>query len=290
MTQFNLASWRGQQSRQLAYQGHPVFIKEAGTGSALLCLHGYPYSSWQWRKLWPSLVAHYRVIAPDMIGCGFSDKPRDFEYAITAQADLMVELLAQLGVDEVHVLAHDYGVSIAQELLARNQAGEPAPRVRSVCFLNGGLLPEKFRERMEHRLIRLRGMQVALLFDGQSFVRSIGALYAADTRPSDAELMQDWEVATCNGGLFVADKIFHFLEERITQRERWVGALQKAEVPLRLINGAADPVAGATMAEHYAEIVTKADVVSLPGIGHFPHLECPERVLACFDEFQAGIA
>jgi pimeloyl-ACP methyl ester carboxylesterase len=290
MTQPNLTHWRTQQSRQLSSQGHSVFIKEAGTGSALLCLHGYPYSSWQWRKLWPSLAAHYRVIAPDMIGCGFSGKPRDFDYSITAQTDLMVDLLAQLGVTEVHVLAHDYGVSIAQELLARNLAAERAPRVRSVCFLNGGLLPEKFRERMEHRLIRLRGMQVALLFDGKSFVRSIGALYAAETRPSDAELMQDWEVATCNGGLFVADKIFHFLEERITQRERWVGALQKAEIPLRMINGSADPIAAPAMAEHYAEIVTKPDVVSLPGIGHFPHLECPEQVLASFDAFQKRIA
>jgi pimeloyl-ACP methyl ester carboxylesterase len=290
MTQLDIASWRAQQSRQLVHQGHSVFIKEAGTGSALLCLHGYPYSSWQWRKLWPSLLEHYRVIAPDMIGCGFSDKPRDFNYSIMAQTDLMIDLLAQLGVTEVHVLAHDYGVSIAQEMLARNLAGERAPRVRSVCFLNGGLLPEKFRERMEHRLIRLRGMQVALLFDGQSFVRSIGALYAAGTRPSDAELKQDWEVATCNGGLFVADKIFHFLEERIEKRERWVGALQKSEIPLRLINGSADPIAGAAMAEHYSEIVSKADVVSLPGIGHFPHLECPEQVLASFDAFQKRIA
>lgn len=280
-----LEQWR-KQGRVLDCQGHALFVSEAGQGDALLCLHGYPYASWQWRKLWPGLARQYRVIAPDLLGCGLSDKPRDFNYNIQAQTHLVVEVLRQLGLTNVHVLAHDYGVSVAQELLARNQQGGDAPRVRSVCFLNGGLLPEKFRERMEHRLIRLRGMQVALLFDGKSFERSIGALYAPATRPADGELALDWELATANGGLFVADKIFHFLEERIETRERWVGALQNATVPLRLVNGAADPIAGAAMAETYREIVPQADVVSLPGIGHFPHLECPEQVLQAYQEFR----
>ncbi|MGH8561827.1 MAG: alpha/beta fold hydrolase, partial [Nevskiales bacterium] len=219
MSQSELEHWRTQ-GRAMVFHGHSVFLRESGQGEALLCLHGYPYSSWQWRRLWPALAAQYHVIAPDMIGCGFSDKPRDFGYNIPAQADLMTDLLRQLNVSEVHLLAHDYSVSIAQELLARNQEGAAGPRVRSVCFLNGGLLPEKFRERMEHRLIRLSGMQVALLFDGRSFERSVGALYGPDTRPSAGELAQDWELATRNGGLFVADKIFHFLEERIVNRER----------------------------------------------------------------------
>lgn len=285
MSQPELENWKAQ-GRQLDYRGHTVFVAEAGKGEALLCLHGYPYCSWQWRKLWPALQQHHRVIAPDMIGCGLSDKPRDFSYSIPAETDLMVEILRQLGVSEVHLLAHDYGVSIAQELLARNQEGTAGPRVLSACFLNGGLLPEKFRERMEHRLIRLRGLQVALLFDGKSFERSVGALYGPATRPADGELLLDWELATRNGGLFVADRIFHFLEERIDNRERWVGALQKATAPLRMINGSADPIAGQAMAETYREIVPNPDVVPLPDIGHFPHLEAPEQVLAAYREFR----
>jgi pimeloyl-ACP methyl ester carboxylesterase len=287
MPQSELERWRSQ-GRLTNYHDHSIFLQDSGQGEALLCLHGYPYSSWQWRKLMPALQLHGRVIAPDMIGCGYSDKPRDFSYSIPAQTDLMLDLLRQLDITEVHLLAHDYGVSIAQELLARNQAGTTSPRIRSVCFLNGGLLPEKFRERMEHRLIRLRGMQMALLFDEQAFERSIGALYGPGTRPSEGELRHDWELATRNGGLFVADKIFHFLEERISNRERWVGAMQKADVPLRLISGAADPIAGQAMTESYREVVPCADVVSLEGIGHFPHLEAPERMLAAYAEFRSA--
>jgi pimeloyl-ACP methyl ester carboxylesterase len=289
MSHAELEQWRSQ-GRWLDYRGHAVFLRETGAGEALLCLHGYPYSGWHWRRLWPALTASHRVIAPDMLGCGYSDKPRDFHYNIPAQADLMASLLQQLGIAEVHLLAHDYGVSIAQELLARNLEGRGSPRIRSVCFLNGGLLPEKFRERMEHRLIRLRGMQVALLFDGNAFARSVGALYGAGTRPTAEALALDWELATRDGGLFVADKIFHFLEERIDSRERWVGALQKAPVPLRLVNGAADPIAGQAMADTYREIAPQADVVPLPDIGHFPQLEAPDAVLAAYSEFRGRLS
>jgi pimeloyl-ACP methyl ester carboxylesterase len=282
-----LAAWESE-GRFLAYRGHYVFVREAGEGEPLLCLHGYPYSSWQWRRMLPALAQRYRVIAVDMIGCGLSEKPRDMAYTIPVQADLMAAILQQLNVEDVHLLAHDYGVSVAQELLARNLEGTTAPRIRSVCFLNGGLFPEKFRERMEHRLIRLRGMQVALLFDGKSFERSIGALYGPATRPSTGELSHDWELATHNGGLFVADKIFHFLEERIDNRERWVGAMQNTPVPLCLVNGAADPIAGQAMAELFREAVSHAGLVPLEGIGHFPHLEVPERVLAAYVEFRAS--
>lgn len=287
MTRALLDDWRAH-GRTLGIEGHSVFFRDEGQGEVLLCLHGYPYASWQWRKLWPGLVRHHRVIAPDMLGCGYSDKPRDFNYSIRAETDIVLFLLQQLGVSDVHILAHDYGVSIAQEMLARIQQGQSSPAVHSVCFLNGGLLPEKFRERMEHRLIRLRGMQVALLFDGKSFERSIGALYAPDKRPANDELALDWELATSSGGLFVADKIFHFLEERIEHRERWVGALQNTKIPLQLINGSADPIAGEEMAILYQTIVPHSAVIQLPDVGHFPHLECPQEVLDAYQAFRSS--
>ncbi len=88
----------------------------------------------------------------------------------------------------------------------------------------------------------------------------------------------------------MADKIFRFLEERIENRERWVGAMQKADIPLCLISGTADPIAGQAMLESYREIVPNSAVVPLEGIGHFPHLEAPERVLAEYHKFRGSIS
>jgi pimeloyl-ACP methyl ester carboxylesterase len=75
------------------------------------------------------------------------------------------------------------------------------------------------------------------------------------------------------------------MAERRRHRARWVGALTRTRVPLRVIDGAADPVSGAHMVARYRELVPDADAVELPGIGHYPQLEAPAAVLAAFLEF-----
>ena len=81
-----------------------------------------------------------------MIGFGWSDKPRNYAYSIMDQADLHEGLLSDLGVRKALVLAHDYGDTVAQELLARDlePAGPASPVSRfrpcacstAACFRN----------------------------------------------------------------------------------------------------------------------------------------------------------
>ena len=60
-------------------------------------------------------------IAADFLGFGFSDKPRNYPYSILDQADLLEALLREKGITHVHIISHDYGDTVAQELLARFQ-------------------------------------------------------------------------------------------------------------------------------------------------------------------------
>lgn len=57
------------------YLGFDIFYRVEGSGPPLLLIHGYPFNSWDWALIWPTLVERFTVIAPDMIGMGFSDKP-----------------------------------------------------------------------------------------------------------------------------------------------------------------------------------------------------------------------
>ena len=84
-------------------------------------------------------------------------------------------------------------------------------------------------------------------------------------------------------------KLIGYMEERRRQRERWVGALQQTSVPLRLIDGALDPVSGRHMAERYRELVPDPDVVILAEIGHYPQVEAPEAVLEAYFELRKRI-
>ncbi|WP_227538139.1 alpha/beta fold hydrolase [Marinobacter vulgaris] len=91
----------------------------------ILLIHGFPTASWDWHKIWPALRQAHRVVAMDMLGFGFSEKPASHRYSIHQQADIVEGVVRQLGLDRFHVLAHDYGDTVAQELLARQKLELP---------------------------------------------------------------------------------------------------------------------------------------------------------------------
>jgi len=79
----------------------------------------------------PGSAPRFTVIAPDMLGMGFSAKPRRYCYSVLGHADMHERLLEHLGVTSCHVMAHDIGVSVVQELLARRAPNDPAPAGRN---------------------------------------------------------------------------------------------------------------------------------------------------------------
>ena len=270
-------------------RGHRIFYQDAGAGDILLCLHGFPTASWDWHRVWPDLIDCFRVIAPDFLGFGFSDKPRGHVYRFFEQAMLVETLLQALEVRNVHLLAHDYGVTVAQELLARHLGQHDGERleIRSVTFLNGGLFPEATRPLPIQKILksRLVGWLAAGLMSERTFRRSFPRIFGPNTQPTDAELHAFWSLIMHNDGARVMHLVSRYQDERRAHRERWTGALRTTEVPLRLIVGPEDPVSGLGIAARFREVVREPDVVVLDGIGHYPQVEAPERVLEALFEF-----
>jgi pimeloyl-ACP methyl ester carboxylesterase len=284
-----LAQWQSA-GREFRHEGRSLFYRDEGTGPVLLCLHGYPTASWDWHRVWPRLVKRYRLIAMDMLGFGFSDKPRDVAYTIAGQATLHERLLASLGVGEVHVLAHDYGGTVAQELMARYQErfqkGQAGVQLRTVSLLNGGLFPESHRARPIQTLLRSPlGPLLVRLLDERAFRRSFCAIFGADTQPDDAELSRCWDLINHNEGRLNMGRLLHYIDERKRHRQRWVGALVEASMPVQFIVGMDDPVSGAHMAQRYRELLPQGKVVELAGIGHYPQWEATDRVVDAVDAF-----
>jgi pimeloyl-ACP methyl ester carboxylesterase len=71
----------------------------------------------------------------------------------------------------------------------------------------------------------------------------------------------------------------HYLADRRRHRTRWVSALQQSTVPLKLIDGGADPVSGRHMYDYFKVMVPQAEAVCFPEIGHYPQTEAPGRLL-----------
>lgn len=285
----SIEEWR-LRGKRFEHRGHSIFYidEHRGSGPALLLIHGFPTASWDFSDIWPLIAPWFgRLIAADMIGFGFSAKPPAYPYDLVDQAELQENLLAQLDVHDVHILAHDYGVSVAQELLARHLE-RPAPRLelRSVTLLNGGLFPETHRAlTVQKLLLGPFGPLISRLNNEARFRRSLSAVFGAYTQPTPEQLGAFWQLMAENGGARIAHRLIRYILDRRRNRERWVSALQNTRVPLRLINGPQDPVSGVHMVVRYRELVPEPDVVMLPGVGHYPQVEAPSAVAAALSEF-----
>lgn len=276
-----------QRARWNRFGGYPLAWWEQGQGEPLVLIHGFPTAAWDWQYLWEPLARSFHVIALDLLGFGRSDKPWPHRYSIFEQADLVQALVQSLGIRQYHVMAHDYGDTVAQELLARNN-GMPQGQafLQSLCLLNGGLFPETHKALLTQRLLASPiGPLLARMIDGKSLARSFNSIFGPQTPPSKEELSGFWSLITHDNGTRVFPGLIRYMQERREHRERWVGALQQATIPLKLINGNADPISGIHMARRYEGLIPQADITHLSTIGHYPQVEAPAQVLEAFLAF-----
>ncbi len=102
------------QSHWLTLDGHRYHYLDEGSGPVLLLVHGNPTWSFYWRELVKGLRTTCRVIVPDHIGCGLSDKPgpKDYSYRLAQRVRDLGRLIRQLDLREITLVAHDWGGAI----------------------------------------------------------------------------------------------------------------------------------------------------------------------------------
>jgi pimeloyl-ACP methyl ester carboxylesterase len=277
-----LSDWE-QSGRYFEYRGHRIFCRTAGdpAAPALLLIHGFPTASWDWEAVWRPLSREFRLLALDMIGSGFSDKPLDYHYTLFDQADLFEYFLRDQNVNRYHVLAHDYGDTVAQELIARQTEPGSRPRMQTACFLNGGLFPETHRPLLIQKLMLtpLAGLLIRFITRA-SFKTNMQKLFS--TQPEAEVFEAFWTLFSHKNGIAIMPKLIHYITERRVNRSRWVDAIINTTLPLKVINGAADPISGLHMVERYRELVPRPKVTLLDNIGHYPQVEAPAAVLEAY--------
>jgi pimeloyl-ACP methyl ester carboxylesterase len=280
----NVDEWRAGGAYHTLH-GRTLFVVDTGSDSAdedkptLVLLHGYPTSSHDYHRVLSDLAAHYRVIVHDHLGFGLSDKPRDYSYALHEQTDFALLLWQHLGVKSAHLFAHDYGTSVATELLARWNLGFRPLALESITLCNGSVHIELARLRLIQKLLRNEtlGPVVARLSSQRVFNRNMRQLWYDPTTLPNTDLDTMWELLIRDGGKAVLPKITQYLRDRVLYWHRWVGALRHSRLPLNFLWGAEDPITGRNVAElHHAE-APGSRLTVLDNVGHYPMLEAPRR-------------
>ncbi|OLR93408.1 hypothetical protein BJP25_18035 [Actinokineospora bangkokensis] len=251
----------------------------AGTrGPVVVLLHGLAGDSDTWRPVIPVLAQHARVIAPDMLGCGRSAKPRSGDYSVAAYASSLRDLLVALGHRSATVVGHSLGGGVAMQfsyqfpemtqrlvLVASGGLGhEVTPALRATTIPGSILalrlattLTPKWVGSLLHRVAR--ALPSVTASDLDELARSLAALADHDAR---AAFMH-----TARGALDITG-----------QRLDATGKLYlTAKVPLLFIAGDADAVIPARHSVDAHEAVPHSRLELFEGAGHFPHLDDPHR-------------
>ena len=120
--------------RYRSIHGHKHAFRMAGNGAAVVLIHGIGDSSKTWASILPGLARHHRVVAPDLLGHGSSDKPRH-DYSVGGYANGIRDLLSVLGIDRATVIGHSLGGAVAMQFAYQY----PERTERLVLVATGGV-------------------------------------------------------------------------------------------------------------------------------------------------------
>ncbi len=258
-----------------------VFVRQDGPadGDPVTLLHGFPSSSHDWSLVIPALTAAgCRTTVLDFLGFGASAKPAGHRYLLIEQADLVEAVWQRLGIGDTALVSHDYGVSVAQELLARD-----ARRITRTAWLNGGIYPDLHRPIPIQRLLHSRfGPLVARLASERLFTPSLRSILG---RPVPDDVLHEmWLAISSDGGTWRQPELLHYIDERREHAHRWIDAVENYPGPRLFVWGPEDPVSGAHVLPRLRAL-PGATLDVRAGVGHYPQLEEPDEVGAALARF-----
>ena len=290
----SLDAWlqRGTHREQL---GHRLFVLDVGprTAPPLVLLHGFPSASYDFWRVLPTLARERRVIVHDHPGLGLSAKPRAYGYSIVEQTAHALALWQQLGLTQVDVLAHDYGCSIATELMFRRAHRDLPLAVRSFTLVNSGLYYAMAGLRPVQHLLRLHCTRPLASRLGARWLykRTMRQLWGTPGAELDAELDVLWQMTARDGGKVALGWVSEYLEERrVLHTARWNEGIRRLDAPAHVLWGDRDPVGVPAIALRLHEELPNARLTWLPGVGHYPMLEAPEAFADAALHFLNGLA
>jgi len=275
----SLEEWKAQ-GEFADINGRKIFYIDTKEDKPVLCiLHGYPTCIYDYWKALFYLKQKYRVIMHDHLGFGLSDKPTDYTYQLMDQADVALELWKELGIESMHLLGHDYGSSIATEIIHRHNHKELNINIEEVTLCNGSMHIELAKLRPIQKLIKnpIIGPLVARFTNKAILHRNFKRIYFDATKIDNNEISVIWDLMLHNNGRSVLSKVSQYIEQRYLYWDRWIGALKETDLAIHILWAENDPVAVVKMA-HVIEAETKnSKKTILPKLGHFPMLEDAER-------------
>lgn len=267
--------------RYAEVSGRRIFYREAGVADrpVVLLLHGFPSSSHTYRELIPLLSGRYRVIAPDYLGSGFSDRPTDVTYTFDLLAQHVTGLIDALGVQRYVIYMQDFGAPVGYRVaLAHPERVRGLIIQNANAYLDGLTEPRRafFRraneDRSEENLAALHAFVSAEAIRDKQYLRDVPgdreARMSPDTWTHDLARMATPEERA------IQVQLFQDYQTNIDAYPKWQAYLRERQPPALIVWGERDPAFIAAGAKAYLRDVPDAELHLLDA-GHFALEELP---------------
>jgi pimeloyl-ACP methyl ester carboxylesterase len=273
-----VAAWRDRGTDE-EFRGRRIHLfRREGAGPLLVLLHGFPSSSYDWSPLL-EIERERAVLAPDFLGFGLSEKPRDHDYTLHWQADLVEELVRRHMTGPVFLLAHDMGTSVATELIARDIEGSLEMELAGALLLNGSMVQGAASPTLGQRILRSAvGPLFSRLSSERFFRQQFGSVFSEGHPLTREDADDQWALICAGGGRTLNHKTIAYMGERFRYADRWHGALRDWRKPLSLAWGMLDPVATENVLDAVLALRPAAPVTRFEDLAHYPQIEDPARV------------
>jgi 2-hydroxymuconate-semialdehyde hydrolase len=270
----------------ITVNGFRTMVLDHGFGDPVVFLHGIPTQAYIWRDVARIVGESYRAIAPDLLGFGFADKPASADLSPRGQADFIESLLAELGIGDFTLVAHDYGALVAAEIVAR-QPG----RVQAVVLCNTSFWMRDWMGSALSplRLLRLPGVgELAFRLARPFMLRRAFAIYVEDDARLTDRTMRVYWWPFAHG---FADILLRLSRRDRFSRDdlrRWRHALHDYDGLALVVWGELDPTFHVSRGRSIAQFIPNGRYHGLPQANHFVQEDAPEELGQLIVEFLGG--
>jgi pimeloyl-ACP methyl ester carboxylesterase len=269
----------------MEFDGARMRYLRTGSGPPLILLHGLLGYSFSWRYAMPALAPYATVLAPDLLGAGFSERPRCIDHSMRGTALRVLDFARNLGLSTFDLLGTSRGGAVAMCVAAESMTGN-CPSVRRLVLV----APVNPYSAHGRRLAPFFGSSVgAALF--RSVIGRMPSLYPywhgrmfGDPNKIPSGSLEGYKAPLAIPGLF---------EHGLSIVKTWTADLEELErllpslspIPTLLMWGSKDPAVYVSSMEPLACNFSKVKTIVFPGVGHLPYEECPEEFNRALTEF-----
>jgi pimeloyl-ACP methyl ester carboxylesterase len=268
------------------FEGSRMRYLRAGSGPALILVHGMLGYSFSWRSTMPALAPYASVYAPDMMGAGFSDRPAGLDHSMRGTAQRLLRFVERLGISSFDLLGTSHGGAVAMMAAAECLDENAGLRVRRLVLVapvnpysgHGRRLAPFIGSRFGTALFRLTSGHMRF-----SYPYWHARMYGDRGRIPPGTL-EGYMAPLAKPGLFEhALSIVRTWTEDMRELESTLPKL--ASIPTLLLWGGKDSAVYASSAVPLAKWFPNSRSIVFPGIGHLPYEECPEEFNRALIEF-----